>query len=211
MTTTPPDTDRRLVRGRPRDPGVEQRILDAAVALYGRVGWSGFTFDRVAREAGVGKSTLYLRWPNKRELLIDALLEYTKPTAAEDTGTLRGDMTRLLTRLLEMHLGPAGQVGLRVFVEAPSAPEVLERFNDRVVRHHERATRVMIRRAIERGELPADVKADILVESMFGAVYQHAFSTRPEHREAAVRNIPAYVARLVDFLLAGAVHSTDTP
>jgi AcrR family transcriptional regulator len=209
--TSPPETDRRQLRGRPRDPEVERRIIDSAVALYGRVGWAGFTFDRVAREAGVGKSTLYLRWPSKRELLIDALLEYTKPIAAVDTGSLRGDMARVLTKLLEMHLGPAGQVGLRAFVEAAAAPEVLERFNERVVRHHEKATSVMIRRAIERGELPPDVKSDILIESMFGAVYQHAFSTRPEQREAALRDIPNYVPRLVDFLLAGALNSTDSP
>jgi AcrR family transcriptional regulator len=190
---------------------LERRILDAAITVYGRLGWSGFTFDRIAREAAVGKSTLYLRWPSKRELLMDALLEHTKPLAAPDTGSLRGDMTWVLTKLLEMHFGPSGWVGLRAFVEAAAAPDVLEQFHQRVADYHQQASRVMLERAVERGELPPDVKGRIFLESMFGAVYQHTFSTPPEQREAARREIPAYVAELIDFLLAGALNSGGRP
>ena len=58
-------TDRPATRGRPADPDIEQRVLAAALTVYGEVGWAGFTLDRVARRAPVGKAALYRRWPSK--------------------------------------------------------------------------------------------------------------------------------------------------
>src|SRR4051794_41814148 len=60
-------------RGRPRTPGADKRIIDAALEEYGEHGWSGFTMDGVARRAGVGKSTVYLRWQDKDSLLSEAV------------------------------------------------------------------------------------------------------------------------------------------
>jgi len=62
-----------LTAGRPRDPMLEERVQEAACRLYGRVGWAGFSIDAVARESRVGKSSIYLRWPNNTALLIDTL------------------------------------------------------------------------------------------------------------------------------------------
>jgi AcrR family transcriptional regulator len=55
-------------RGRPADPDIEGRVLAAALTVYGEVGWAGFTLDRVARRAPVGKAALYRRWPTKEDL-----------------------------------------------------------------------------------------------------------------------------------------------
>ena len=53
----------------------------------------GFTMDGVARRAGFGKSTLYLRWPDKDALLTDAVRLRSRTVAEVDTGSLRGDLT----------------------------------------------------------------------------------------------------------------------
>src|SRR3954465_3041476 len=66
-------------RGRPRTPGAAKRTLDAALEEYGEHGWSGFTMDGVARRAGVGKSTVYLRWQDKESLLTDAVAMSRRP------------------------------------------------------------------------------------------------------------------------------------
>ena len=52
-------------RGRPRDPAVDEAILSAAVDLLGEVGYARLTMEQVAERAGVGKASLYLRWPSK--------------------------------------------------------------------------------------------------------------------------------------------------
>jgi AcrR family transcriptional regulator len=51
----------------------EERILDAAAALLVRWGYRKTTIDDVAREAGVGKGTIYLHWKDKNELFRAAI------------------------------------------------------------------------------------------------------------------------------------------
>ena len=60
-----PESDERKLR--------EERILDAATALLVRWGYRKTTIDDVAREAGVGKGTIYLHWKDKNELFRTAI------------------------------------------------------------------------------------------------------------------------------------------
>lgn len=52
----------------------EEHILDTAAALLVRWGFRKTTIDDVAREAGVGKGTIYLHWKDKNELFRAALM-----------------------------------------------------------------------------------------------------------------------------------------
>ena len=54
-------------------PATEDRILDAAAALLVRWGFRKTTIDDVAREAGVGKGTIYLHWRDKNQLFRAAI------------------------------------------------------------------------------------------------------------------------------------------
>lgn len=60
-------------RGRPRDPAVDQAILDAARSVVAEKGFNGASMDEIARRAGVGKDTLYRRWKSKEELVLHLL------------------------------------------------------------------------------------------------------------------------------------------
>lgn len=60
-----------------------QRILNAASTLILRYGYHKTTIDDIAREAGVGKGTLYLHWKT-REVLFAALILREKVAMAED-------------------------------------------------------------------------------------------------------------------------------
>jgi len=62
-------------RGRPRDPQLERRALRATLEIFSEKGWTGLTLDEVATRAKVGKSSLYLRWPDRQALLAAALRE----------------------------------------------------------------------------------------------------------------------------------------
>jgi AcrR family transcriptional regulator len=76
--------------GRPRDPDVDRRVADAAIALFGEAGWAGFSVEAVAKRACVGKASIYLRWPTKDALLVEALRRRVGTIAEVDTGSLRG-------------------------------------------------------------------------------------------------------------------------
>ena len=69
----PPGGSRRAHPGQPRDPGVDAAILTAAVDLLAEIGYARLTMEQVAARAGVGKASLYLRWPNKVALVAEAI------------------------------------------------------------------------------------------------------------------------------------------
>ncbi len=62
----------------------EEHILDAAATLLIRWGYRKTTIDDVAREAGVGKGTIYLHWRDKNELFRAAIFRASQQ-ATEDT------------------------------------------------------------------------------------------------------------------------------
>ena len=77
--------------GRPRDPDVDRRVADAAITLFGEAGWAGFSVEAVAKRASVGKASIYLRWPTKEALLVEALRLRVGIIDEVDTGSLRED------------------------------------------------------------------------------------------------------------------------
>ena len=69
------------VRGRPRDADVDERILETAFRQLVREGYGATSIEAVAAEAGVAKTTIYRRYPTKRDLVVAALRAET-PFAA---------------------------------------------------------------------------------------------------------------------------------
>src|SRR3954451_12445508 len=104
--------------GRPRDPEVDRRITQAALQVFGDAGWAGFTMETVARRAGVGKASLYLRWSSKEALLADAVTMRLARVADVDTGTLHGDLVELAHQMLEIYAGDTGRAAMRLALEA---------------------------------------------------------------------------------------------
>jgi len=189
--------------GRPRDPDVDRRVEEAAVDLFGRAGWTGFSIDAVARAAGVGKASVYLRWDSKEELLTKAVANAFRPIAAIDTGDVRGDLVALVILLLELYGGRNGPAARRMTLESASIPGVAERWEG-VRRSQVAAARAIVRRAVDRGQLPAGTSASLLLDALCGAAMNRPVAV-PEHlRARAEQTRGRYAADLVDLLLAGA-------
>ncbi|MBB3665129.1 MULTISPECIES: TetR/AcrR family transcriptional regulator [Prauserella salsuginis group] len=199
--SAPSDHDRaHASTGRPRDPEVDRRIALAAVAVFGEAGWAGFSVESVARQAGVGKASIYLRWETKEQLLLDALAAHVAPVVDADTGSLRGDLTALARQLVELYAGPSRQAALRMMLEAPMIPGLAERC-DQLRQAQVKAARAMVRRGIRRGDLPDDSSVTLLLDTLCGGVIAHILST-PQHLEEAVQaGLDEFTENLVGFLL----------
>src|SRR2546422_2245720 len=94
MSTRPIPT--RPKRGRPRSRRTEKAILRAASELVASSGLADMTIEGVADRAGVGKASIYRRWPSKAALAFDAVVDTilsTQPTP--DTGSLEGDLLQV--------------------------------------------------------------------------------------------------------------------
>src|SRR5215475_8692691 len=66
-------------RGRPRDEQVHQIILTTALDLAFEIGFRNLSVEAIAAKAGVGKTTIYRRWPNKGAVVMDAFLSIVGP------------------------------------------------------------------------------------------------------------------------------------
>ncbi len=192
--------------GRPRDPEVDRRITQAALDVFGDAGWAGFAMEPVARRAGIGKATLYLRWSDKRALLADALTAGLPRISDVDTGTLHGDLVELAAQLVALYAGPCGRAALRLHLEAASITGIAEHY-EQIRTAQIGAARDIIRRGISREELPGGTSVTLLLDTLAGGAMMHALTTPPGARAALTARAGEHARRLVDFLL----HAVATP
>jgi len=190
--------------GRPRDPAVDRRALRAARDLLAERGYAAVTFDEVARRAGVGKSSLYLRWPSKADLVVAAVDAGLGDFTDIDTGSLRDDLRELATRLLDAYWSGAGLAAFRLRADARHEPE-LQRAID-AVRYKDsvRESRTIIRRGLQRGELPEHVSPTLIGDLIVGSILVHVMATPVHLTDTVRRRSSEYLDELVYTVLAGA-------
>jgi AcrR family transcriptional regulator len=129
----PPAATRRT-RGRPRDPGVEDAALGAARSLLIESGFAGCTIAAVAERAGVGKGTIYLRWPDKETLVAEAIRDaVTVDVPRPDTGSVRGDLLEILESLATGLRGDRGLLFAATVAELPRHPKLRALCDERVM------------------------------------------------------------------------------
>lgn len=188
--------------GRKRDHTRDPEILSAALDVLAEVGYERMTMDMVAARAKAGKATVYRRWGSKAELVIEAVACMKKvdvdPASLPDTGTLRGDMIAMI----RPHSLEDGEKKLRVMAGLISMlaqdPDLAEAVNAAIVEPRASVNRFFMRRAIERGEIAADVDVDALAlvtPSM--ASYRTLILHKPVDR--------AFLISLIDGVLLPAV------
>jgi AcrR family transcriptional regulator len=152
----------RARRGRPRDPAVDAAIRSAALGLLAEVGYARLTMDQVAARAGVSKDSLYRRFPGKVALVADALQHRARPVPqVPDTGSLPGDMRAFLGALLRSRQ-EASRALAAVSGEIATNPALRQAWHRGVAGMLTGCLRVMVDRAVARGELPADSDVELL-------------------------------------------------
>jgi AcrR family transcriptional regulator len=183
--------------GRPRSEEAHQAILDATLSLLAEVGFSALTVEGVATRAGVGKATIYRRWPSKLPLVVEAFGQLPGLEEA-DTGSLRGDLTTMLKGYLELfNSTPLAAVLPSIAGERAHSPELWEMF-DPVMRVRRQPLTAALQRAVERGELPTDLDLDLASDLIVGPIAVRLF-----FRGAKLH--PKIVAPIVDLALRGIV------
>jgi AcrR family transcriptional regulator len=196
--------------GRRPDPHVDERVLEAAVAVFGDRGWSGFSIDEIAKRASVGKAAVYRRWSSKEDILVDALEQHLNVVTDADTGSLRGDLLNIARQLMSSHLGEAGRAFMRLRVEAGLADSIGARYRQWSESQIE-AARATVGRAIERGELPSTASTTLIMDTLCGGAINHIVAAPPHRIDEVRAHMEDYAGRLVNFVLAGATADHSVP
>lgn len=105
--------------GRPRSENIDRRILEETLRLAREDGYARVTMEAIARAAGVGKPSLYRRWPAKAHILFEALQMFGREALRfDDTGDLGADLTAGLVQVARLLAGPDGRLVSCLFAEA---------------------------------------------------------------------------------------------
>lgn len=165
--------------GRPRSTEADAAILDATIELFAEVGLEGLTIEGVAALAGVGKGTIYRRYPNKLDLVVSAVRCYARAgEPAPDTGSTRGDVRVLVDDFAFVLTDtPVGRLVPNLMVARGRVPE-LDLAHAEIAGEARARSASVVRRAVERGDFRADVDADLVVDAFAGAVFYRFLVTR---------------------------------
>ncbi len=135
--------------GRPRDPELEKRLLDAAWSLLQSRGYDALTLTQVASHAQAHRTDVYRRWSSKAQLVVDVLAQHLPPISQVDTGALRSDLRAvvddfaaswssswidgLMGLIADLHHDPDAELAFRRMAEGRGEPlrEVVNRATQR--------------------------------------------------------------------------------
>jgi AcrR family transcriptional regulator len=183
--------------GRPRSERAERAIIDAALSLFAETGPGGLCIEKVAARAGVGKATIYRRWPGKEDLLLDAIAAMQAPLPEPAGRSVREDLVSLLNAIREGFADPRRAREFALLLgEGAKYPRLMARYVETVLEPRREVIRSVLRRGVTSGELRASVDIDAALFMLTGAVL-----ARGKYEPGS---IPAgYVERVVDELLLG--------
>lgn len=138
--------------GRPRDLGLEQRLLAATWSVLVDEGYEALTLSKVAAEAQAHRTDVYRRWASKAQLVTDALAVHVPPVLPVDTGSLLGDIRAYVGDLAQSWSSDWIHAVVGLIADLPRDPEAELAFRA-FSESRGQVMRDALARAVERGEL----------------------------------------------------------
>jgi AcrR family transcriptional regulator len=179
-------------------------ILHAAWGLIRHYGYNKTTIDDIAREAKVGKGTVYLYFKSKKEIML-ALTDLTNERITRQLERIASEskppeeriracvLYRLMTLFDLVNRYPHSED-----VIASILPEIVERL-DRYVRRHGELLGQIVREGCSAGILAAEdpEAAGQLLANLF------EFMTPPYYRFNSRKSLERFAGKVVDLMLTG--------
>ena len=197
--------------GRPRDPAIEDAIIQATRRRLITDGYTRMTIGDIVADAGVTRPTLYRRWANKYDLVVDALafgfraqreaypdVDFDELSPLE---AFREAVRRLDPRY---HNKAAMELHGNFMAEAERVPGLLEQLREHAVQPRCEELTEVLRGLQERGAIRKDVDLDVVVSLCFGSYFADYLRTGE-----AVTDLPDRVVRTLWPALAEQSAPTD--
>ncbi len=158
--------------GRPRSAEADSAIVEATLDLLDQGGVEAVKIEEVARRAGVARTTVYRRFPSRSDLVLGACEDVvSRYLRVPDTGAVRSDVVELLTTLIHALTRTRARHVIPNLLALRTADPKLEAAT-RVVWERRRDAMVeVLRRGVQRGELPADADPGLLADLLHGPLY----------------------------------------
>ncbi|MFD8427810.1 TetR-like C-terminal domain-containing protein [Streptomyces coelicoflavus] len=187
-------TDRRASRAADRTDAIMRSTLE----LARENGFAKLSIEAVAARSGVGKHTVYRRWPSRGLLFLDSVLSLnTGGLDHPDTGDVVADLRTVMTKAADL-LGrpPWGPLYRDLIGEAQHDPKVAAALNQRFIEPQTANTLARLRAARDQGQIAPDFDLDLAMEILSGPLYFRLLITQEPIT-------PAYIDRVLEAVFAG--------
>ncbi len=200
----PTTIDAPKATGRPRDPKLDSAILAATLELLASEGYDGLTIEAVAARAGVGKASVYRRFSNKEELVVEAVASLSEQPERRDGTGVRDELVALLETIRRKNDSSiSGKIFPRLLSAGIENPMLLQRYREQVLDPRRQLFIDVVQRGIDEGAFRPDVDPGHAVDLLVGPmVYRNLIRTDPPPG-------PELAARIVDDVLVALAPSKD--
>ncbi|MBO4163898.1 TetR/AcrR family transcriptional regulator [Micromonospora antibiotica] len=198
MSDMNPTADAPRSPGRPRSVRADEAIVEATLDLLAEGSTiEALSIEAIAARAGVGKATIYRRWPGKDALLLDALRRLKGVVPQPAGHSVRDDLV-LLVGAVGHNIDPRAERIMPCLVpEVNRSPDHFQLYQN-IIEPRRKIMREVLRRGVATGELRADLDIEVAMALLTGPMLvQRLLRWHPELDD---RLLPE---RVVDGVLDG--------
>jgi AcrR family transcriptional regulator len=183
--------------GRPRDERIDTEVVSAVLNVLRNGGYRAVTIDGIARKVKRARTSLYRRWPSKRNLVAYAVVSEMGHNPAGDTGALRGDLEAAVETLLNAFAGPLGQALAGLVADMAQDDELAQIIRQEVLAARRKSMREAFARARARGEVRPDLDIELALDMLTGPFYYRTLFGHAPITRRMTRDVVDYVLRVV--------------
>jgi AcrR family transcriptional regulator len=168
-------------------------VLATTFELLTESGLSGLSVDEVSRRSGVAKTTIYRHWPTRSALVVDACTRIIAEQQTPDTGSLRGDVTAIMTEIGELLWTARWSSVLPSIVDAAERDPDFAEIHSGIQAAHAGPLRAVLEKAVVKGGLPKRSDVSAMVAALLGPLFYRRWFARQPIDARFVKTIIAYV------------------
>jgi AcrR family transcriptional regulator len=144
--------------------------MDAVMEMLRERGHEGLNVAEIANKVGVHESTIYRRWRNREELMVEAVMTHMEASISlPDTGSFRSDIQAFLRESANFLQSSDGELLTRSMFATMNHEDSQVRQTYWTARFSHSG--IMVQRGIERGEISPETDPNVLMTALTGAMY----------------------------------------
>jgi len=157
--------------GRPRDADTTRKILERTIDLLTEVGYSGTSITAVAARAGVGTKSIYRRYANRDEMIVEAISTLMSVDQHHNSGNPFSDLIEILESLRSNYLHSDGVVmSAELLSEMHRKPELIAAFRKEIVWPKRRMIKSVLEQAVRQGKVVRGADLELVADQLWGAI-----------------------------------------
>lgn len=161
----------RKTRGRPPDPAIRQRVIDAAREILVKEGLGRLTIEAASARSGVSRPTIYRTWANAQELAMAALMPDRPASACADEAGLGPALRDQINALVAVFATTRGRQIALTLAASDAESELSRAFRNRVIVSSRDHGRRLIETAAARGEIAAPADLEVVLDMIYGPIF----------------------------------------